>query len=63
MMGMLNSARGTVIVEIITAEPENFLQILNSNGIVLRNIQHTDPLTLLFEQKRSDYKKMCSLAE
>lgn len=63
MMGMLNSARGTVIVEIITAEPENFLQILNSNGIVLKNIQHTDPLTLLFEQKRSDYKKMCSLAE
>ena len=34
-----------------------------TSGIGLRNIQHPDPLIIRFEQKGSDYEKLCLLAE
>ena len=60
-MDFWNSLRGTVSVEVTSADPAAVLQKVAESGIVLWNVDFSGDLTLRCEIQRQDYRKIQKL--
>ena len=60
-MTLWKSLLGMFTLEIVSANPERFLQILNEKGMALYNIVFQDDLTVRLDVMRRDYASIASL--
>ena len=60
-MNLWKSVGGTILVELVGANPLRVLRIANENGIVVTEVKKSDDLTISFEIQRRDYRKLSKL--
>ena len=62
-MDIWKSLNGTLDVSVLSANPTAMLYALQNDGIILNNVKWIDDLTITFQLRRQDLKKLNHLAD
>ena len=62
-MDIWKSLNGTLDVSVLSANPTAMLYALQNDGIILNNVKWVDDLTITFQIRRQDLKKLNHLAD